>query len=282
MMPWVVNLNEDGVFARYRFRQPGTFVDVGANYGAFIGPAARRGTDVVAFEPHPELFAFLAKKYDGVQNVRIVQRAIADAVGMLPFYTSDEHPGIHSLAGFHATHKPTVQVEVSTLEAELRRMKVQLVSALKIDAEGADLLALRGFDFVEHSPELIMAEFMDTRSVEHFGYTHHDMADFMAGHGYESWVSEWAEIEEYGRAEEQPSHRWLGFGKYAPAGAPAWGNLICVRPEDRGRLQSAVRTTLCTTRARQAAMMVPGARGLRRLARRTVVCATSYGSRHNS
>ncbi len=224
----------------------------------------------MAFEPHPELFSRLERQYGDRDNVRIVQRAISDEAGVLPFYTSDEHPGIHSLAAFHPTHKPTVEVEVGLLDMELSRMGIGSVAALKIDTEGADLPALRGFDFAKRQPELVMAEFMDARSREHFGYTHHDMAEFMAGHGYETWVSEWAAIEEYGRAGEDLSHRWLGFTAYRSAGSPAWGNLVFVQPEDRPRLQAAVRSTLRRAGARKAAGAAPGARVAARVARRAL------------
>lgn len=256
----MLHLNEAAVFARYRFRQPGPFIDVGANYGAFFAAFARRGVEVVAFEPHPELFAFLQRKYQHQHHVKIVQRAISDTPGVLPFYTSAEHPGIHSLAAFHPTHQATVEVEVSSLDLELSRVGVQAIAALKIDTEGADLLALKGCDFAERRPELVMVEFMDARSREYFGYTHHDMAALMGRNGYETWVSEWSSIEEYGRADEPADHRWLGFSAYRRDGDPAWGNLIFVRPEDRSRLRDAVGTTLRRARARQLAQAVPGSR----------------------
>ena len=278
-MPAVVNLNEDGVFARYRFRRGGAFIDVGANYGAFLNTFARRGVDVVAFEPHPELFARLQQKYHGQQHVRIVQRAIADETGILPFYTSEEHPGIHSLAAFHPTHKPTVEVEVSSLDTELSRLGIWSIAALKIDTEGADILALRGFDFARRRPELVMVEFMDDRSLEHFGYTHHDMAALMADHGYETWVSEWTPVAEYGRPGVATSHRWLGFTTYQPSGTPACGNLLFVQPQDRPRLQAAVRATLRRARVRSAIRAVPGERGAERIARRTLKRAYLYAFR---
>ena len=264
----VVALNEIEVFERYRFRQSGAFVDVGANHGVFLAPFARRGADVIAFEPHPELFRLLESRYRGQEHVRIVQRAISDEAGFLPFYTSDEHPGIHSLAAFHPTHKPTVEVEVRPLESELARLGIGQVAALKIDTEGADLLALRGLDFNQWRPELVMAEFMDDRSSEHFGYTHHDMSAFMAVRGYETWVSAWSTLEEYGRPGEELRHRWLGLSAYRRTDTPAWGNLFFVAPKDRSRLQAAVRSTLRMARAREAGQAVPGARTVAKLASR--------------
>lgn len=265
-----MNLNEDGIFANYRFQRAGAFVDVGANYGAFLGTFARRGVEVVAFEPHPELFDRLATKYATYAHVTIVQRAISNEEGILPFYTSADHPGIHSLAAFHPTHKPTVEVKVSRLATELTLLGIRSVAALKIDTEGADLPALWGFDFTALRPELVMAEFMDDRSLKYFGYTHHDMAAYMAEQGYEAWVSAWAPIAEYARSGHAVSHRWLGFSSYEPRGVPAWGNLLFVRSEDRVRLHAAVRTTLRNARIRQVARAVPGASVATRLTRRAL------------
>lgn len=278
-LPKMASFDEVGVFLRYRFKRPGAFVDVGANYGLFVAPFARRGTDVVAFEPHPDLFAFLEREYANQPHVRIVQRAIADQPGRLAFYTSTVHPGIHSLAAFHPTHELQAEVAVNSLDDELSRINVTSVAALKVDTEGADLLVLRGFDFAKRQPELVMVEFMDNRSLEHFGYTHHDMASLMADQGYETWVSEWAAIEEYGRAGEAHSHTWLGFSSYRPCGTPACGNLIFVRPEDRPRLHSAVTATLRRGRARDAVRALPGARTAASIARGGITLARSHGSR---
>lgn len=264
----MVALDENGVFERYRFRRPGAFVDVGANHGLFLAPFARRGMEVIAFEPHPDLFRSLVQTYGALAHVHLVQRAISDHAGMVPFYTSDEHPGIHSLAAFHPTHRQTVEVEVRPLDAEMTRLDVGPVAALKVDTEGADLLALRGFDFSRWRPELVMVEFMDDRSSDHFGYTHHDTVALMSAHGYEAWVSEWSAIVEYGRVGEKAHHRWLGLTEYTPTGTPAWGNLFFVEPADRTRLQAAARSTLRRAHARKLGRAIPGARCLARLGRR--------------
>ena len=258
---------EESLVARYAFEGRGTFVDVGAHAGTFLAPFAKRGWPVVAFEPHPALFARLNDTYGKLPNVQCVQRAISDTPGRLPFYTSDTHSGINSLAAFHPTHRPTVTVVVSTLREELSRLNVGAVTAMKIDVEGADFLALRGFDFGAHRPELVMVEFMDDRSSKHFGYTHHDMARYMGSHGYDTWVSEWAPIVGYGREGIPSSHRWIGFHAYSGAGAPAHGNLVFVSPRDGRRLKVAVRQTVLRTRARGVARSIPGARSVVRCAR---------------
>lgn len=253
--------SEESVFEAYPYRRGGVFVDVGANVGTFVASFAERGWRVVAFEPHPTLYARLEQRFGGNPRVLCIQRAISDEHGKLPFYTSNEHPGIHSLAQFHPTHEPTQIVDVSTLGTELAILKLSDVTALKIDVEGADFLALRGFNWDGVRPELVMVEFMDSRSSEHFGYTHHDMAAYMQARGYETWVSEWAPLVEYGKTDEKSSHKWMGFHAYDVNGAPAHGNLLFVQPADSQKLKNTVRRVKRQAATRSVLRSIPGARG---------------------
>lgn len=264
-----MRFDEQFLFSSYRFREAAAFVDVGANNGAFAWPFAQRGWPVIAIEPHPELAENLRRTFTSLPNVRVVQRAISDQAGVLPFYTSSEHPGIHSLAAFHSTHKRTTTVSVSPLRELLTELEVGNVAALKIDVEGADLLALQGFDFNALRPELVMAEFMDDRSSRHFGYTHHDMAHFMEEKGYETWVSEWEPLTQYAGPTDAPPHRWRSFHKYDYSGSPAHGNLLFIEPGNRSRLKHAVKRVLLVLRTKEWVRKVPplhaGARAAKRV-----------------
>jgi FkbM family methyltransferase len=252
--------SEESIFDAFPYRGRAVFVDVGANVGTFTAIFAKRGRRVVAFEPHPVLYAELVERFSGTRHVACVQKAISDESGRLPFYTSDEHPGIHSLAPFDPTHAPTEVVDVSTLSTELTALEVSEVTALKIDIEGADFLALRSFDWDSSRPELVMVEFMDSRSADHFGYTHHDMAAFMQTKGYQTWVSEWAPLTEYRKVGDETPHRWMGFHAYDPHASPAHGNLLFVQPADAPRLQRTVRRVSRRAAARDAIRSVPGVR----------------------
>lgn len=259
--------SEELIFDAFPYRRQTVFVDVGANIGSFSAIFAKRGRRVVAFEPHPRLFADLVRRFSGDQQVVCVQKAISDKPGRLPFYTSEQHPGIHSLAPFDPTHEPTEIAEVSTLSEELVALDVSEVTALKIDVEGADFLALRGFDWQHIKPELVMVEFMDARSTEHFDYTHHDMAMFMQTHGYETWVSEWAALTEYRKAGDDTPHRWMGFHAYSPSASPAHGNLLFVQPADSSKLRRTVRSVSRRAATRDFIRSIPGARRAARLSR---------------
>ena len=209
-------------------------VDVGAHQGSFSEVFARDGWQIIAFEPESHNYEVLQRTMSGYDTVTIIKKAISDAANSCqPFFVSKEHFGIHSLKPFHDTHELAYEVEVVRLDDALLELNITDVTLLKIDIEGADFLALKGFNYNQYSPELIMAEFMDDRSARNFGYTHHDMVHFMKQKGYAAFVSEWDVVKEYGR-EDKPGepHVWLQCLPYPLDHEPAWGNLIFV-PEKK-------------------------------------------------
>lgn len=207
-----------------------TLVDVGAHVGGFARPFARKGWRVIAFEPEPTNYQELCANLQDFPNVTRIAKAASDVSGQgVPFYVSSDHWGIHSLKPFHPTHHPTLTIDTVRLDETLVSMRIDQVTVLKIDIEGADFLALKSFDFDRFQPDVVMCEFMDERSQPTFGYTHHDMAAYMANLGYVTFVSEWAPIVEYGRRDVATApHRFLQCVPYPLDHSPAWGNLIFV------------------------------------------------------
>jgi FkbM family methyltransferase len=205
-------------------------LDVGAHEGSSSKPFARKGWYVVAFEPEPQNRSAFERNLAGYQRVLCIPRAVSDVDGQkVPFYVSTEHYDIHSLKPFHRTHQPGLEVETVRLDTILQQMGIRSVSLLKIDTEGADLLVLKGFDFATYHPDVVMVEFMDERSLQHFGYTHHDMVAYMQEQGYTTFVSEWAPFQDYGRkGSATTSHTWIQCVPYPLDHTPAWGNLIFV------------------------------------------------------
>jgi FkbM family methyltransferase len=217
----------------YSKREKNTLVDVGAQGGGFALPFVKRGWRVIAFEPEPANYQELSDRFENFSNVTCIEKAVSDNSEQgVPFYVSSKHWGIHSLKPFHPTHRPTLRVDTVRLDGVLADMQVDRVTVLKIDTEGADFLALKSFDFSRFQPEVVMCEFMDERSQENFGYSHHDMVAYMDGLGYATFVSEWAPIVEYGRKGVPMSHRFLQCVVYPLDHDPAWGNLFFV---PRGR-----------------------------------------------
>ncbi len=206
-----------------------TVVDVGAQVGGFAQPFATRGWRVIAFEPEPANYQELLARFEFYPNVTCVAKAVSDISEQeVPFYISTEHWGIHSLKPFHPTHQASLTVETVRLDEILTDMRLETVTVLKIDTEGADFLALKSFDFDRFQPEVVLCEFMDERSQENFGYSHHDMVAYMDQLGYATFVTEWAPIVEYGRKGVPVSHSFLQCASYPLDHDPAWGNLFFV------------------------------------------------------
>jgi len=248
-------------------------VDVGAHHGSVSRSFADKGWSVIAFEPEGKNRSAFLANLAGYENVTCIPKAVSDSSGdKVPFYVSEEHFGIHSLKPFHETHKLAYQVETVTLKECLAELDILNVTLLKVDTEGADFLALEGFDFQKYHPELIMVEFMDERSVANFGYTHHDVVTYMAERGYVTFVSEWAPIKEYGRegVAGEP-HTWLQCVPYPLGHDPAWGNLIFVPEQDNEKFARTLDAYLRSLNAptpltlKSIIKKIPGAKALHRI-----------------
>jgi FkbM family methyltransferase len=138
--------------------RPGdTFLDVGAHYGWMSLLACHcvgsRGK-VVAFEPSPPLVEFLRyhKKVNRFRQMEIVPKAVADSDHRLvPFHLVDLGNGFLNslvdhrieLATTTSKQNATIQVETITLDEFCKTANVY-PNAVKVDVEGAELLALQG------------------------------------------------------------------------------------------------------------------------------------------
>ena len=218
----------------YPSNRKSVLVDVGAHVGSFSKPYAERGWQVFAFEPEAANYQEFRRNLCAFPKVTCIKKAVSDiSADKVPFYHSSEHWGIHSLKPFHPTHHLAGTVETIRLDEVLDQLQIDHVTILKIDVEGADFMALRSFDFNKLQPEVVICEFMDERSVPNFGYTHHDIANYMTERGYTAFISEWAPIKEYGRKDfSSEPHKFLRCGRYLRDSNPAWGNLIFV-PQSR-------------------------------------------------
>jgi len=241
------SFSEVKLLLRYSFAHNNPLlVDVGGHHGSFSLPFACKGWQVIGFEPEPsnrEAFEQNLAKYP---NVFCSPRAVSNVSGdNVPFYVSTAHFGIHALKPFHPTHEESCKVETICLNDALIEINAEFVTLLKIDIEGADFLALKGFDIERYHPELVILEFMDDRSQPYYGYTHHDVVQYMQQYGYVAFVSEWAPIKEYGRegVKGEP-HSWLQCVPYPLDHEPAWGNLIFVPEGDRQKFEECLQDYL--------------------------------------
>ncbi|WP_376094817.1 FkbM family methyltransferase [Roseomonas sp. CCTCC AB2023176] len=129
--------------------RPGTVVDVGAHAGLLTLPlAALPGATVLAFEPLPQVLAILRAATAHRPNVEVRAQALGDAPGRLalsiPVVNGVPDLQWASTAKDYAAH-PHVQVERVEVEViRLDDLALSDVTAIKLDAEGAEYAVLRG------------------------------------------------------------------------------------------------------------------------------------------
>jgi FkbM family methyltransferase len=129
----------------------GTLIDVGANGGAYAKflrarcPAAR----IIAFEPHPVTFRYLAAN-TASDRIEAMNCAVGAAEGRLDLHDFADADGstqaslsrdaVDLFTGNIVSHA----VECTTIDAFMIEARIQKIEFLKIDTEGFDLDVLRG------------------------------------------------------------------------------------------------------------------------------------------
>ena len=118
-------------------------LDIGANRGQFAYFLGRYSSDVVCFEPQPQLASYLRQSLGGAASVR--QCALSDTTGRgtLHIPTIDgerENDGLASLVQFD--DRPTKRIDVAV--RRLDDFGLSDVGFMKIDVEGMETAVLRG------------------------------------------------------------------------------------------------------------------------------------------
>lgn len=124
------------------------FVDVGSNIGFYSMIAARRGSRVLAFEPTEsccDTIAASAELNGLAALVRVYCMALSNVAGTALFTTSRDNTNmlVSADAEISAEERSNaIEIDVRTLDEMLAAKGP--VTAIKIDAEGADLQVLAG------------------------------------------------------------------------------------------------------------------------------------------
>ncbi|WP_040490037.1 FkbM family methyltransferase [Indibacter alkaliphilus] len=167
-------------------------IDIGANQGEYSIWAARKaGTNgkVIAFEPMDELFNTLQKNISlnpNYKNVIIpVKVGLSDRPGKLNLYGKEgDNEGVNTLFPT-ASHNILIQeIELSTLDMELEKMKVDKVDFVKLDVEGAELQVLKGSQktIEKYRPKWLIE--INAEACEAGGYAAEDILQLLSGFGY--------------------------------------------------------------------------------------------------
>lgn len=148
-------------------------VDLGANIGYFTLLAAKlmgKKGKAYAFEPEPTNFGFLTKniKLNGYNNIVANQKAVSDRQGKVRLYINPEDTGHHTIKQYEGKSddgRRFVEVDMIPLD-DFFKGERHPIDVVKMDIEGAEMLALSGMDrvinenknlkmFVEFYPTII-------------------------------------------------------------------------------------------------------------------------------
>lgn len=168
--------NNDEDLLRRVLPHGGTYVDVGANIGTLVFPAARIvGPEgkVVGIEAHPQTFKNLEANVtlNRFPNIEIIHTAAGNSTGEIFFSnmnTDDQNKVVEENAS-------TIRVPVNTLDKIL--INIAYVSVLKIDVEGYEKFVLEGAAEVLGRTDVVLYESWDSHFLK-FGYNAGVVAEF--------------------------------------------------------------------------------------------------------
>ena len=180
-------------------------IDIGANIGYYsilasrlIGPGHR----VFSFEPQASMVRQLRRNIEvnGLHNVEVFPFALSDVAATATFQVP--LAGFESLGSMRASGRfavsRVVNVEAHRLDDVMTNCGNPRIGLVKMDAEGAELLILRGATELLSSdakPTLVFEA--NEKSCRPFGYSVFDTLKFIHGFGYslrqidhEDWIAE--------------------------------------------------------------------------------------------
>ncbi len=166
------------------------FVDVGANLGLYTILAARALSQgrVIAFEPAPLVGSLLRLNVllNNLRNVTLRTEALSDEVGQTSFSVAVDS-GFSSLRGTERKETSDVlTVDVSSLDVELAHIG-RAAAVIKIDAEGAESLIIRGATPLladeEKRPRALLVECNDD-NLSRYGSSRAQLVQLLASYGY--------------------------------------------------------------------------------------------------
>lgn len=174
-------------------------VDVGANHGMWtlaLSRSAGAGGHVYSFEPVPFTFGTLSGvvRRNRLANVTLVNKGCSDRAGTVDVTVPMQRSGSSDDLQAHlairrpvasAESGPSVQISCEMTTLDLALEGVEGISLLKLDIEGAELLALRGAaKLLARDRPAIVCE-VDAGFLKGFEQEPGDVVEFLARWDYE-------------------------------------------------------------------------------------------------
>lgn len=165
------------------------FWDIGASVGlvSVLAAAKLNNGKVFSFEPDPENAMCLKKNLElnNITNTTIVETAVGDTKGTIELFSQGSNafsPSLRSVNGIERT----IKVPIDTLDSLLEQGKISAPTVIKIDIEGAEMMALKGMKSILSSKERPNKIFVEIHPLflPEFNTSVHEIIKFMIGNGY--------------------------------------------------------------------------------------------------
>ena len=128
-------------------RNDDVLYDIGSSVGAWSIPAAAKLSKgkVISFEPDPENRQRLQSNYElnGLTNFQTMPIALGDKPGELELFTAGAYAASPSLRPVNKI-STSIKVKIETVDDLIARKEIPMPTVVKIDIEGAEMMALQG------------------------------------------------------------------------------------------------------------------------------------------
>lgn len=177
-----------------------TIFDIGAHVGEITASYSNLfpKSTIYSFEPFPESFQRLSKRFKGNSLVKPVQLAVSSKADERKFYVNRDSgtnsllptvddvgcwvdPNVEELI----ENITTIEVPVTTIDDFCKQKSIDEIQILKMDIEGVELMALEGASekLSQGSISLIYTEILFV-PVHEGQALFHEIYNFLSGYGY--------------------------------------------------------------------------------------------------
>ncbi|WP_158751918.1 FkbM family methyltransferase [Acidobacterium sp. S8] len=182
--------NGEGDFLRSVAPSISYFIDVGANKGDWTAallnysPAAQG----LLIDPSRSAMSKLRRSFAEINQLEILEAAVADKPGFLPFFEEADAGETSSLIGAVSSAANCRQVPITTIDREVSKRDWPRVDYLKIDAEGYDFLVLQGARELLSKGMIQVGQFEYGEGWRHAGSTLTYALKWLSEFGYECYL----------------------------------------------------------------------------------------------
>mgnify|MGYP001562904716 CR=1 FL=1 len=169
-------------------KEGATVVDIGTNIGYYtiiagkkVGPMGK----VFGYEPNTDSFNLLQRNIliNNFDNITPVNMALSNILGERVLYFGD-NKCTHSFADNRKTGKNEM-VPTDTLDNSLKKYGSPKIDVIKMDIEGAEILALEGMtETIERSPELVIFTELYPKAIRRLGKSPIELLEKMRDLGF--------------------------------------------------------------------------------------------------